>query len=73
MFRAAQTGDVNVREQAMRAIAMIQPADAGAALIAGLKDASGDIRMVASAGWMKAATISDEAICALIESLRTQR
>lgn len=67
---AAQTGEVGVREQAMRAVAMIQPPEAPQALAAGLKDASGDIRVVASAGWMKAAAIPDEAVPALVDALR---
>jgi HEAT repeat protein len=70
LLRAVQTGDLSVREQAVRAIVMIQPPETSQALAAGLKDACGDIRMVASAGWMKAATISDEAIPALVEALR---
>jgi HEAT repeat protein len=59
-----------VREQALRAIAMIQPPETMQALAAGLKDDCGDIRLVASAGWMKAAAIPEEAIPALVEALR---
>ena len=70
LLRAAQTGEVSVREQAMRAIAMIQPPETTEALAAGLKDVCGDIRRVASAGWMNAAAISEEAIPALIDGLR---
>ena len=70
LLRAAQTGEVSVREQAMRAIAMIQPPETTQAFAAGLKDACGDIRKVASAGWMKAAAIPEEAIPALVEALR---
>ena len=70
LLRAAQTGEVSVREQAMRAIAMIQPPETAQAFVAGLKDACGDIRRVASAGWMKATAIPDEAIPALVEALR---
>ena len=70
LLRAAQTGEVSVREQAMRAIAMIQPPETTEALAAGLKDACGDIRRVASAGWMNATAIAEEAIPALIEGLR---
>jgi HEAT repeat protein len=70
LLRAAQTGEVNVREQAMRAIAMIQPPETTLAFVAGLKDACGDIRRVASAGWINATTISEEAIPALVEALR---
>ena len=70
LLRAAQTGEVSVREQAMRAIAMIQPPETAQAFAAGLKDACGDIRRVASAGWMNAAAIPEEAIPALVEALR---
>jgi HEAT repeat protein len=70
LLRAAQIGDVSVREQAMRAIARIQPPETAQALAAGLRDACGDIRVVASAGWMKAAAIPEDAIPALLEALR---
>jgi len=70
LLRAAQTGEASVREQAMRAIAMIQPPETTQAFVAGLKDACGDIRMVASAGWMNAAAIPEEAIPALVDALR---
>ena len=70
LLRAAQTGEVSVREQAMRAIAMIQPPETTQAFAAGLKDACGDVRKVASAGWMNATSIPEEAIPALIEALR---
>ena len=70
LLHAAQTGEVSVREQAMRAIAMIQPPETAEAFAAGLKDACGDIRMVASAGWMNATAIPEEAIPALVEALR---
>lgn len=70
LLRAAQTMEVTVREQAMRAIAMIQPPEAGAAFASGLKDADGEIRKMASAGWMKAAAVPEEVIPALVEALR---
>jgi HEAT repeat protein len=70
LLRAAQTMDVTVREQAMRAIAMIQPPEAATAFASGLKDADGEIRKMASAGWMKAAAIPEHVIPALIETLR---
>jgi HEAT repeat protein len=70
LLHAARTGEVSVREQAMRAIAVIQPPETTEALAAGLKDACGDIRKVASAAWMNATAISEEAIPALIEALR---
>jgi HEAT repeat protein len=70
LLHAAQTGEVGVREQAMRAIAMIQPPETMQAFAVGLKDASANIRTVASAGWMNAVAIPDEAIPALVEALR---
>jgi HEAT repeat protein len=62
--------EVTVREQAMRAIAMIQPPEAGMAFASGLKDADGQIRKMASAGWMKAAAVPEHVIPALVEALR---
>jgi HEAT repeat protein len=70
LLRAAQTAEVTVREQAMRAMAMIQPPEASAAFASGLTDADGEIRKMASAGWMKAAVISEEVIPGLVEALR---
>jgi HEAT repeat protein len=69
LLHAVQNGVVNVREQAMRAIAKIQPPETAEAFTAGLKDACGDVRMVASAGWMNATAITEQAIPALIEAL----
>jgi len=69
LFHAARNGVVSVREQAMRAIAKIQPPETADAFAAGLKDVCGDVRMVASAGWMNATAISEQAIPALIEAL----
>ena len=70
LLRTARTAEVTVREQAMRAIAMIQPPEAGAAFASGLQDVDGEIRKMASAGWMKMATIPEEVIPALIDALR---
>ncbi len=70
LLHAAQTGEVSVREQAMRAVAMIQPPETTQAFAVGLKDASANIRTLASAGWMNAAAIPDESIPALVEALR---
>jgi len=70
LLRAAQTGEVSLREQAMRALAMIQPPEAAQAMATGLKDASADVRVVASAGWMRAAEIPEDAVPALVEALR---
>jgi HEAT repeat protein len=70
LLQAAKTGEVSVREQAMRAIAMIQPPETTEALTVGLKDASTDVRVLASAGWMNAETVPAEAVPALIDGLR---
>ncbi len=69
LLRAAQIGEVSVREQALRAIAMIQPPEILVAFAAALKDPNGDIRKVASGGWMKAASIPAEIIPDLIVAL----
>ncbi len=54
----------------MRAIAMIQPPEADTAFASRNKDADGEIRKMASAGWMNAATIAEAVIPALVEALR---
>ena len=69
LLHAVQNGVESVREQAMRAIAKIQPPETAEAFAAGLKDACGDVRMLASAGWMNAAAIAEQAIPALVEAL----
>lgn len=69
LLHAAQTGEVGVREQVMRAIARIQPPETAEAFAAGLEDACGDVRMVASAGWMNATAIPEAAIPALVAAL----
>ena len=70
LLRVIQTGEESVREQAMRAMAMIQPPEILAAFTAGLKDANGDIRKVASGGWIKAPSIPPEVIPMLVLALR---
>ena len=70
LLRVVQTGEGDVREQAMRAIALIQPPETADAFLAGLKDSNDDVRLIASAGWMKADMIPEDAIPALIEALR---
>jgi HEAT repeat protein len=69
LLHAVQNGVESVRRQAMRAIAKIQPPETPEALAAGLKDACGDVRMLASAGWMNATAIEEQAISALVEAL----
>jgi HEAT repeat protein len=70
LLQASKTGEAAVREQAMRALAMIQPPEAEEAFAAGLKDASIDVRVLASAGWLNAEAVPDRAAPALIEGLR---
>nr|WP_171475255.1 HEAT repeat domain-containing protein [Frigoriglobus tundricola] len=70
LLRAAQTGEAGVREQAMRALVMIQPPEATEAFTSGLADATAEVRMVASAGWMKAEAVPASAGPALVEALR---
>jgi HEAT repeat protein len=54
----------------MRAIAMIQPPELDDASSIALKDACADIRVVASAGWLIASAIPDDAVPTLVEALR---
>ena len=70
LVKAAQTGEVGVREQAMRALVMIQPPEAAEAFAAGLADPVADVRLIASAGWMKAAEVPASAGPALFDALR---
>jgi HEAT repeat protein len=70
LLRLAQTGDAGVREQAMRALVMIQPPEAGAGFESGLTDPVPEVRVVASAGWIKAASVPVTAALALAEALR---
>lgn len=69
LLRAAQTGEVGLREEAMRALAVAQPSEAAEAFTSGLRDAEPQVRMLASAGWRKATAVPDEAIPALVEGL----
>jgi HEAT repeat protein len=70
LLHVARTGEESLREQAIRAIAKIQPPEAIQAFAAGLKDASADIRKIASAGCIKTETIPEAAIPAMVEALR---
>lgn len=58
-----------MREEAMRALAMAQPPEAAEAFTSGLRDAEPQVRMLASAGWRKAAAVPEEAVPALVEAL----
>ncbi len=69
LLRAVQTGEAGVREEAMRAMVMVQPPEAYEAFTTGLRDAEVGVRTLASAGWRRAADIPETAILALIEAL----
>ncbi len=70
LLRAAQTGEVALREEAMRAMAVAQPPEAAEAFTSGLRDAEAQVRKLASAGWRKAVAVPEAAIPALIEALQ---
>src|SRR5262249_10536452 len=65
-----QTGEAAVREQAMRAVVLIQPPEAAQAFAAGLKDTQEEVRKLASAGLMKAQDIPPAVVPELVEALR---
>ncbi|MDB5391562.1 MAG: repeat-containing protein [Planctomycetaceae bacterium] len=69
LVQASQTGEISVREQAMRAIALILPPESISTLVAGLKDPNSVIRKVASEGLLKAAAIPPEIVPDLIDAL----
>lgn len=69
LLRAVRTGGAEVREEAMRAVVLIQPPELADALTAGLHDAEPGVRVLASAGWRKAGDIPEEAVPALVEAL----
>jgi HEAT repeat protein len=69
LLRAARTGEASVREEAMRALVMIQPSEAAEGFTAGLSDPAVEVRLVASAGWIKAESVPATAAPALVEAL----
>jgi HEAT repeat protein len=69
LLRAARTGEASVREEAMRALVMIQPPEAAEAFEAGLSDAAAEVRVIASAGWIKAAAVPATAAPAFVAAL----
>jgi HEAT repeat protein len=70
LLRAVRTGEAEVREQAMRAVVMIQPPEAAEAFAAGMADPVPEVRLIASAGWIKAQTVPEEAVPVLVDALR---
>jgi HEAT repeat protein len=70
LLRAARTGEAGVREQAMRALVMIQPPEAAEGFTFGLADPTVEVRLLASAGWMKGDSVPVAAGPVLVEALR---
>jgi HEAT repeat protein len=70
LLHAVKAGEAAVREQALRAVVLIQPAEAAQAFAAGLKDAAEEVRKLASAGLMKAKVIPADIVPDLVEALR---
>jgi HEAT repeat protein len=70
LVRTALTAKVEVREQAMRTLAILQAPGAATAFAAGLRDSSPSIRKVASAAWLKEPEVPEEVLPVLVETLR---
>jgi HEAT repeat protein len=70
LARAAQTGEAAVREQAMKALAIVLPTESAEAFQFGLKDPSAEVRIIASAGWLKLSAAPAEAIPVLVAALK---
>jgi HEAT repeat protein len=70
LVRAAQTGEAAVREQAMKALALILPPEAPGAFVSGLKDPTAEVRLLASAGWRKVEAVPPEAVPGLVAALK---
>ncbi len=66
----ASTGDVELRQAAMRAMAILEPEEALGAFLVGLHDAEADVRKVASAGLQKLGRVPESGIDVVIEALR---
>lgn len=66
----ALTGDVELRQAAMRALAILQPPEAADAFLAGLRDAEADVRKIASAGLQKGGVVPEGGVDAVIDALR---
>jgi HEAT repeat protein len=70
LVRAAQTGEAGVREHAMRALVMIQPSAATAVFESSLTDPAPEVRVMASAGWIRADSVPASSGPALVAALR---
>ena len=51
----------------MRALALAQPAEAAVAFQSGLRDAEAAVRVLASAGWRKAAAVPEDAVDQIVQ------
>ena len=67
---AAREGDSELRLAAMRALAQIQSPGAAGVFATGLLDPDAQVRKLASAGLMMVTALPDEAIPAVVDSLR---
>lgn len=70
LARVALTGDVELRQAAMRALAILQPEEAVSAFLGGLRDAEAEVRKMAAAGLQKVGRVPDDGMGVVIEALR---
>ena len=70
LARIALSGDAEVREAAMRALAVLQLPESVGAFVAGLRDDEAEVRKIASAGLLKANKVPDDDVATVIEALR---
>ena len=69
LIQTAQTGDAEMRRQAIKALTRIQPAELQAVLAAALHDADASVRRQASAGLGMVAELSEEITPKMLEAL----
>jgi HEAT repeat protein len=69
LAHAAQVGAAEVREQALHALALIQPPEAIQAFLGGLADPVAEIRKISSAGLILVPELSDAVVPGLVEAL----
>jgi HEAT repeat protein len=69
LLQAVQSGEADVRLQALRALTLTQAAESEQAFRSGLKDTVPDVRKMAAAGLMTTPHLSEESLPELIEAL----
>jgi HEAT repeat protein len=69
LLRTLQTSKPTVRQRIMRAMALIRPAEAMSAFLAGLQDPDAEVRKLASAGLVLTSAVSDEFVEPVIDAL----